>query len=152
MVKIIFNLLVATTLAAAVLGLAASLGALTTANLFSSSQDAANCDPNGVTVSAVSGNKKITSVTVSGIADACRFGVVVVQLANLGGTVKAAGQAPVSVLSGPTDDNSIEVVPTADGTGSGKLVTKAAGAVKIPLVTGGTVSIDSTTLAITVTP
>ena len=66
------------TLAGGVLGIAASMGLLSPVSLFAIAVDAKNCDPDGVTVSATTvTDGKITSVTVSGIHDACLDGVCV---------------------------------------------------------------------------
>lgn len=152
--KMLLTLLVVGTLAAAVLGLAASLGALSAADLFSVSQDVSSCDPDGVgdsTTTDESGN--ITLVTISEIHDDCLNSTAVVQLSDSGGGVIAAGKTTISSLSNPgTDDNTVSVVPTDDGTTSGNLVNQSLVTDTHVLIKNGSVSINATTLEVTITP
>jgi hypothetical protein len=114
--RLLIGLLAAASAFATVFGMAASLGVSADA-LGASSAAVSACDPNGITTSygnswdTTDNRYEVSSVTVSGIADACDGKSVKVTLTdNSGGRITGAdGTGTVSTTGGTADNRSLTI-------------------------------------------
>ena len=143
-------LVVTVTVAVAVLGSAASLGVLTSAELFTSTVAGIDnaCDTDGVTVTTNNDGTNITNVTVTDILDACIGNTLVVQIQSSGTVIAARSGA---VPDGATNDNETVVVPDDNcDVASGNAVAVLGTDTRV-LITNGTVTCGAD-LAVTISP
>jgi hypothetical protein len=100
----ILRAVIIATLSFTCVGAAASLGGAGTPRLGAGSAAVAACDPDGFDISHVTGGGRVTSVTVTDIADpGCTGGQLSVELTSAGAA--AGGAGPVTV---PADDDTLD--------------------------------------------
>ena len=104
---------------ASVLGMAASLGGVSSASLGADSTVVASCDSDGVSTSyttsydGTAGEYVVTAVTVAGISNTCDGSSIGVTLTNGSGTSLGAGSTTI-----PTNAGSTSVTVTLSTAGS----------------------------------